>query len=167
MNPTSMLILKTLKSLCIELRIKINRKMNKSVLFFIVLFMAGHLVYSQSKDDRFKEVKAQKVAYLTEKMNLTIEESKSFWPIYNEYEQSMRELRGQRWQKEENLTEENAKKALISSLEREEKEIHLKRDFYKKVTSVVSYQKLYLLEKSEREFRKKLFERYKHDRRRK
>jgi len=141
--------------------------MNKSILFLMVLLLGGVLVQAQSREDRFKEIKAQKVAYLTEKMNLSVEESKSFWPIYNEYEQSMRQLRGEPWPKEKDLTEANAKKALTSNLEREEKEIKVKKEFYEKVTSVISYKKLYLLEVGEREFRQKLFEQYKNRRNRK
>jgi len=138
--------------------------MYRSILILIILTIGAVLVQAQNREDRFKEIKAQKVAYLTEKMDLTVEESKAFWPIYNKYEQSMRQLRGGPWPKERDLTEKNAQKALLSNLEREEKGIELKKEFYKKITSVISYKKLYLLEVGEREFRQKLFERYKNRR---
>lgn len=138
--------------------------MYRSILILILLTISGTLVQAQTREDRFKEIKAQKVAYLTEKMDLTVEESKAFWPIYNEYEQSMRQLRGAPWPKEKDLTEKNAQKALTTNLEREEKGIELKKEFYNKITAVISYKKLYLLEVGEREFRQKLFERYKNRR---
>lgn len=141
--------------------------MNKSILFLVLLLMGGILVQAQSREDRFKEIKAQKVAYLTEKMNLSVDESKAFWPVYNEYEQAMRQLRGEPRPKEKDLTEANAEKALISSLEREEKAIKVRKEFYDKVTSVISYKQLYLLEAGEREFRQKLFDQYKNRRNRK
>lgn len=141
--------------------------MNRSILFLIFLLMGAILVQAQSREDRFKEIKAQKIAYLTEKMNLSVDESKAFWPVYNEYEQAMRQLRGEPRPKEKDLTEANAKQALISSLEREEKAIKVKKEFYDKVTSVISYKQLYLLEAGEREFRQKLFDQYKNRRNRK
>src|SRR5690625_2511085 len=107
--------------------------MYRSILILIILTIGAVLVQAQNREDRFKEIKAQKVAYLTEKMDLTVEESKAFWPIYNKYEQSMRQLRGGPWPKERDLTEKNAQKALLSNLEREEKGIELKKEFYKKI----------------------------------
>jgi len=47
---------------------------------------------SQNKSDI---VKVQKIAFFTEKLNLTPEEAEKFWPVYNEY-----------WQKKNKIIEE-------------------------------------------------------------
>lgn len=110
---------------------------------------------------QFEKVKAQKVAFLTEKMNLTVDESKAFWPVYNGYEEDMRELKRQGWNKKEEMDDTKAKEVLFSGIDRQNKEIQLKKDFYTKASEVVPYKKLLLMERGEREFRQKLFEGYK------
>ena len=49
-------------------------------------------------EERMKEIKAQKTAYITTKLGLTPEEAQRFWPIYNEYDENReairREMRG-------------------------------------------------------------------------
>ncbi|HPQ59614.1 MAG TPA: hypothetical protein PK499_13120, partial [Flavobacteriales bacterium] len=43
--------------------------------------------------ERLQEIKAQKSAYLTQKMGLTPEEAQQFWPLYNEYDGKLEALR--------------------------------------------------------------------------
>jgi len=53
--------------------------------FFFLLSLPKHLM-SQSKDsDREESIKAKKIAFFTEKLNLTPEEAQRFWPVYNDY----------------------------------------------------------------------------------
>src|SRR6187455_2970115 len=50
----------------------------------------------QLPEGRLEEIKAQKVAYLTQKMSLTTEEAQKFWPIYNEYDKGLEAIRKER-----------------------------------------------------------------------
>ena len=53
--------------------------------------MASNFIYelNQKKENR----QAQKVAFFTAKMNLNTEESKVFWPVVNEMENELKELK--------------------------------------------------------------------------
>jgi hypothetical protein len=43
-------------------------------------------VFAQNKEsDREDIVKVQKIAFFTEKLNLSPEEAQKFWPVYNDY----------------------------------------------------------------------------------
>jgi len=49
----------------------------------VSLFISGS-VWAQNKDKQEK-IKAQKIAFFTEKIGLTPDEAEAFWPVYNQY----------------------------------------------------------------------------------
>lgn len=58
---------------------------NKIILFSLVL-IAFTFVSCSKKAPKSEEVlKAQKIAFFTQKLDLTPDEAESFWPVYNEY----------------------------------------------------------------------------------
>ena len=62
-------------------------------LFFSLLSCS---IYAQKDDINVREqIQKEKIAFFTEKIGLTIEEAKQFWPVYNEY-----------WNKKNDLIEE-------------------------------------------------------------
>jgi Spy/CpxP family protein refolding chaperone len=80
-------------------------------------------LFGQTKDVQKEEmVKAQKIAFFTEKLNLTTEEAQLFWPVYNEY-----------WQKKNKIIDDrrNAMKFCSENLEKlSDKEIERYGDLY-------------------------------------
>lgn len=52
-------------------------------LLALILLTLGTKAYSQT--DTEKALKSEKVAFLTKKLDLTQDEAKKFWPLYDEY----------------------------------------------------------------------------------
>ena len=52
----------------------------------IVLVLLSFTAFSQGFKGKKDKVKALKVAYITEELNLTTEEAQRFWPIYNAFD---------------------------------------------------------------------------------
>ena len=57
----------------------------------IILFLAT--LGMNAQDRKFEEIKAHKIAFITEKVNLTATQAQKFWPIYNKHEQQVMALR--------------------------------------------------------------------------
>jgi flagellar biosynthesis component FlhA len=53
----------------------------KRFLLFTLLFLAGFIIRAQNGN----RLEALKIAYITNKLNLSPEEAQKFWPIYNQY----------------------------------------------------------------------------------
>ena len=53
----------------------------KRFLLFIILFLASFTIRAQNGN----RLEALKIAYITNKLNLSPEEAQKFWPIYNQY----------------------------------------------------------------------------------
>ena len=110
--------------------------------------------------DRRENVEAAKVAFLTDKMGLTSEQSQKFWPLYNEYETKRRELvrtyRSGYREDVDQLSDQEAKARLDSMFNTREKELELEKEYVARYQRVISSNQIIKLYRSEREFTKLL-----------
>ena len=59
---------------------------------FVLLILSSASSFAQ-KNAGFERIKAQKVAYITDELDLTPQEAEKFWPIYNSYDKTLYQLR--------------------------------------------------------------------------
>jgi Skp family chaperone for outer membrane proteins len=117
-------------------------------------------------EDKLEEIKAQKVAYITQKMGFTPDEAQKFWPVYNQYD---KELEGSRREMRDfhrglkksgaELTEAEADQLIDKELSTRQKELDTRRKYsaeFKKNLGSVRTVKLY---QAERDFNKELLKR--------
>ncbi|WP_431166833.1 hypothetical protein [Tenacibaculum halocynthiae] len=152
--------------------------MKKQTLLIAIFFLFSSF-YSQAQFKRKKQSKIQayKIAYITEKLNLTENEAQKFWPIYNEYSKKMRQLHKEERYKIkkriskngdfENISEKDAKKILLKIKSINKKKTVLKNLFFDKLSSFLSYKKALTLEVAEHEFRWKIMKKLHHNKRKK
>lgn len=162
-----------LRMLSYKLQIMKTFKLNTGILS-ILFFILPHLLLSQDnkkhehtqpKKDKIEELK---IAYITKELNLSISEAEKFWPIYNEMNKNIREVRKgkKKIEKEireaaEKITEEELKTKLNAILDSEIKEAQLKKEYTEKIAAVIGYKKAVKLLKIEQEFKRELLNRLK------
>lgn len=140
----------------------------KKILLVSVLLLTSTIFYGQRRPDKEK-IKSLKVAFITERLDLSSNEAQAFWPVYNEYEKNREALR----QKErtqirhkiksaDELSEKQAADLLEKYISFEDEEEALDKAFLKKVSSVISAKKTLLLLRSEEEFKRQLIKQYRH-----
>lgn len=134
-----------------------------SLLFVLFTFSA----FSQ-KEDNYERIKTLKIGYITEKMSLTPDEAKNFWPVYEKYNQILHDLyteaktcRRNGCSKKENLTEKEALEILKKDTELSDKIWKTNKEKDKELLKVISAQKLLLLKNAERDFHQRLIKQYK------
>ncbi len=99
---------------------------------------------------RMKEkLEAQRVAFITNRLDLTADESSRFWPIYNEFAKKRMEIKKDNKSDLENNPDEN----IEDQLEKEEKILDLKKIYYEKLKAVIPPSKIAQLEEAERQFK--------------
>ncbi len=85
--------------------------------------------------ERMKEIKAQKSAFITQRLSLTPEEARTFWPVYDRFDSEVDAIRkGQRTNRKERLngaalTEEEAAKAIASDLQVKHDQLNLRKRY--------------------------------------
>ncbi len=127
-----------------------------------VLFSCTILISQRPGLERVAEkVEAQKIAFITNALNLTPEESQKFWPLYNEYSAKEKELRPEFKERPGNLSEAEANDLINKFFENEEKRLNLMKNYYQKFKNVIPASKVVKLHLAERKFKEKLLEKIK------
>ena len=123
----------------------------------------------EQREKRKAKMKEMKKAFIKTELDLTEEEEKVFWPIYDEYENKRdalrkehRSLRKQfKGKSLDELSEAEAEDMLTKEMEFREKRLALDKDFEQELKSNLSAKKIILLHKAERKFKKQLLDRMK------
>ncbi len=126
----------------------------KKLIFACFLVLLASPAWSQNGE----RVKALKVTYITNRLDLSAREAEQFWPIYNKHEKQENALRKKYRFSGSLLTisDEEANEAVENYLTLEEKLFKLKRDFIRSLQDIVPSRKIMLLNKAEKEFKQEL-----------
>jgi len=129
----------------------------------VVMSQANH----KDRSKKHKRMKAKKIAYITDALELTPAESEKFWPLYNELKQELYVLYEERHiddvisgdvnnpiEKYIEVSEKEALAILNKSLQLDKKEIDLKEKYNAKFLEVIPAKKLVKLRGIERKFRR-------------
>jgi hypothetical protein len=142
---------------------------------FIILMMSITAFAQQEKTVKGKsdyksggkheKIEAQKIAFITQQVDLTPDEAKVFWPVYNEYESKRHELRknfksGDDFHKPDytKLTEKDASQLLDKQIIEAQKSMDLRKEYVSKFRSILPAVKVLKLQDAEREFQKMLID---------
>lgn len=127
-----------------------------------LLLLTSMVTYSQHGPGR-ERIKTLKVAFITERLNLSSAEAQKFWPIYNEHEENIEGMK-RRERREvlakmvnfETLSESEAGDLLnqLIALEKAKHQLHV--SYIEKMHEVISAKKTFLLIKAEEDFKKRL-----------
>ena len=131
--------------------------------FISIIILLISLNVSAQKEDRKERIKALKIAFITERLELTEKEAQEFWPLYNTFEDENEKLRRESNIKKngedfESLTETDAKTMLQNIISNEEKKSKLRKDFVNDLLKVLPAKKIILLKVTEDAFNRRLLE---------
>ncbi len=143
--------------------------MNKRLLLVGIALLIAFASAATDKfqQDDFEKFKSQKIAFISEKLNLTTAEAQAFWPVYNELENEKMELQRKRRNWEDKARNEEVKmsdqeivrttRQIIASMK---KEAELTEVYHEKFLAILPPQKVLLLFRAENQFRAHMFEQY-------
>lgn len=145
-------------------------KINKILLAIIMLFSINSFAQGgRLLKEKKEQIKAMKVAYITNELSLTPDEAAKFWPLYNAFEEKQHEIRKQKLkgymdrideESFDNLSEKEAA-TILAQMESTEEELHLARKkFVASLKGVISSVKILKLKKAEEGFNRKLLQQY-------
>lgn len=154
----------------IKLITKKTKIMKHSYITFLLLIATFSVVIAQPSEDGREKIKAYQAAFFTQKLDLTTEEAKDFWPVYEKYQKELRVLQKEqrsivRKSNDENLTDAELEKIISKRLEIEQQKLNLEKAYYLKFRKVLPVRKVAKLWQVEKAFRASLLKEMKHKRR--
>ena len=141
--------------------------MKKSILLMAIA-LSSTTAFAQpermgDKKERREKIEAIKVAYITEELDLTVEESQKFWPVYNELQKKELALREDGFETMKTLkdggNDKEVEKALYSVADVHIAIEELRKSYLDDFIEVLGAQKTAKLFKAEREFGRRMMER--------
>jgi hypothetical protein len=135
-------------------------------LFTLLCFLLSAII-SDAQDDKMDKIEAYKIAFITERLDLTSKEATVFWPVYNEYMDKLRALKKQDRERTKafNLisdpSEAESDKFLKEFLAFKKQEKELTCSYVAEFRKVIPTAKVAKLVTLEQEFKMQLLQKYK------
>ena len=120
--------------------------MKKYLLILLATFGSFSFTMAQ-KANGHEKIQALKVAFITQKVHLSPSEAEKFWPVYNQYDNEIRQLR--------------ANKKDGDVLDNEQKVLDIRKKYKPSFERILGAQRLNDLYNAERDFRNVLIQRLK------
>jgi hypothetical protein len=123
--------------------------MKKYLLLLLVIFAGFSFANAQQQGNRSEKVQALKIAFITQRLQLTTTQAQQFWPVYNQYQSEIRDLR---------------KDKSDDALENEERLLNIRKKYKPSFQKIIGPEKLNDLYNAERDFRTVLIRQLKSER---
>lgn len=134
---------------------------------YIIIFVFAFSFASNAQvGERMQEkIKAQKIAFISEKLDLSVKEAQGFWPVYNAYEKEVEGIRSgelksikAKLRQDPGMSESEASN-LITRLLKAEQSIHnAKVNLVNDLKKVISSVKILKLKAAEEQFNQRLLD---------
>lgn len=143
--------------------------MNLRIILPLLLLFSYSFYAQENTKDKKEQIKALKVAFLTTELDLSSKEAEIFWSIYNTYDNKQFEIRHQKMKafknkmKDDALNKMSEKEAaiLVNQMEAADEELFLlRKNFTKKLKTILPAVKILKLKKAEDNFYRKLLQQY-------
>ncbi|WP_133556982.1 hypothetical protein [Pedobacter duraquae] len=134
-----------------------------SLLFFIPMF-----IQAQDRGQN-QEIEAYKVAWLTQKLDLSPEEAKIFWPIYNDWQREQMALRKERFQnlisfrkttEIDDLSDSQVQALITNEFNFKQRDLNIEKKYYNLLKSSLPIKVVGKYYRAQETFKKELLSRY-------
>ncbi|MFO7879630.1 MAG: hypothetical protein ACQES0_01430 [Bacteroidota bacterium] len=140
--------------------------MNKILIIILVLLLP--VVAFSQKRSHHEAMQAEKVSYLTQQLELSVIEAQKFWPVYNAFQDELKEIALERRQlaaktcirHENDLSKKQIEENIDRMIELETLKAETEAKYHEKFKQVLPIEKVASLYHYEKEFRRHLLEKY-------
>ncbi len=152
------------------MHIKITDMKNILITLLLISGISSGLIAQNCSDNckKKEQIKAQKVAFITDKLQLTVEEAQQFWPVYNEMNKKsddidlqVRSIVQNYKKNKETLSNQEIENMADKMMELEASSSKLDQEYYLKFKKILPIQKIMELNQAERQFKHELLQQLK------
>ncbi len=140
---------------------------SRFTVFMTLLFLIPAMSYAQQRmgqrQDRYKKMEAQRIAFITQELSLTPEEAKVFWPVYIEYNQKRNQMMIRHREERrstvniDDLSEQELIELADADIRNMEEMVALRREYHQRFKEILPVKKVVQLYDAERDFNRRLY----------
>jgi hypothetical protein len=138
----------------------------KYIPFLLLLTICNSLFSQTNTGDKTDKLKSFKIAFITEKLQLSPKEAQTFWPIYNEYEAKKQAIQDEELkttnyytQLGDKMSEKEASEISDKLISYQKREAQLAEEYNAKFKTVLPATKVLKLYQAEVQFKRQLLKR--------
>ncbi len=140
----------------------------KNIIFALLLFIPTLAIAQHPRMGREK-MDAKKIAWLTTKLDLSAEDAKVFWPIYNDYTRESSSLRQERSKKMisfrkikeiEELNDDEIQALILNDFNFRQRDLNIERKYYNKLKSNLPIKTVGKFYRAQEAFKKEILQQY-------
>jgi hypothetical protein len=140
----------------------------KNLIIALFILLPG-LAFAQGPRMDDEKMEAYKVTWLTTKLDLSADEAKIFWPIYNDFTREQGALRKERMQKMisfrkikeiDDLTDVQIQALIVNDFDFKQRELNIEKKYYNKFKSNLPIKIVGKFYRAQEAFKKELLNRY-------
>lgn len=139
-------------------------------LIIALFFSFPLLVLAQNPRMDSEKIEASKIAFFTQKLDLSANEAKIFWPIYNDYQKEQSNLRSERMKSMisfrkvteiDDLTDAQVQTLIAGDFDYKQKDLNIDRKYYNRLkASGLSIKQIGKFYRAQEAFKKELLSQY-------
>lgn len=135
-------------------------------LLYILFVFSSFVSYGQGRNQKFE---AKKIAWLTTKLQLSTDEAKVFWPIYNDYTKELSSLRKERakevisfrkTQEIDNYSDEQIQELIQNDFDFRQKNLNIERKYYNRFKSELPLKVIGKFYRAQEAYKKEILQQY-------
>ncbi len=143
--------------------------MMKNLFIALLFIVLPGLVFAQGPRMDEEKWEAKKVAWLTTKLDLTPNDAKIFWPIYNDYNKEQSTLRKERFQKMisfrkikeiDDLSDTEIQTLITNDFDFKQRDLNIEKKYYNKFKSSLSIKIVGKFYRAQEAFKKEILNQY-------
>lgn len=132
----------------------------------VIVFMLSIVMIKAQEENRREKMEALKIAYITEKIDLSESEAKEFWPVFNEYQKERKNIRTRKKGKEKPNFDEMSDSEVEAFIDKRilnaERMLALRKKYLEKFKSILPIKKVAKLLEAERGFKREVLKKMRH-----
>jgi len=139
----------------------------KNLFFAALLLLLPSILWAQKP--RGEEIESLKIAFFTKKLDLSPDEAKVFWPIYNDMQEEQNALRKERFQKMisfrkvteiDNLTDAQIQSLITSEFDFRQRDLNIEKKYYNRFKAVLPIKIIGKYYRAQEAFKRELLNRF-------
>lgn len=134
--------------------------MKKIIVLVAALAYMIPLMSQDRMNQRRERIENIKIAFITKELDLTTSESQAFWPVYNEYQSRIQDLRKELRpdKKIEDLSTEEADQLMLRYLQNEQEKLRAEEKLFQNLKPIIGSQRVIKLKLTEEVFKRRVLE---------
>jgi hypothetical protein len=137
----------------------------KKLIILIAIILTG---LSARAQDKREQIESARIAFISQRLNLSPAQAEKFWPLYNEFSSKRQDIKRairktQQASQEGAITEEALKTNLYTTTALKQKELDLEKEYLGRFLLVLSARQVTELQKAEKDFLKTMLDKLSND----